>query len=83
MAKIEGEGQEAISVNFMERLLAGVELEWKALWQVTTWDKRFNAVDNYKQPRVINFQYLLAADLFKLEKELRVLPRFAVELSQT
>ena len=57
------------SMNFMEKLLNGVEVEWKALWQVTTWDKRFNAVDNYKQPRVINYPYLLAADLFKLEKD--------------
>ncbi len=53
----------------VEKLLGGVEVEWKALWQVTTWDKRFNAVDNYKQPRVINYPYLLAADLFKLEKD--------------
>ena len=53
----------------MEKLLDGVEIEWNALWQVTTWDKRFNDVDNYKQPKVINYQYLLAADLFKLEKD--------------
>lgn len=56
-------------MSFMEKLLGDVKVEWKALWQVTTWDKKFNAVDNYKQPKVINYQYLLAADLFKLEEE--------------
>ena len=54
--------------DFMDKLLNDAPVEWKPLWQVTTWDKRFNAVDNYKQPEVINYQYLLAADLFKLEK---------------
>lgn len=57
------------SSSFMEKLLDGVEIEWNALWQVTTWDKRFNGVDDYKQPYVINYHYLLAADLFKLEKD--------------
>lgn len=57
------------SRSFIEKLLDGIEIEWNALWQVTTWDKRFNDVDNYKQPKVINYQYLLAADLFKLEKD--------------
>ena len=55
-------------MNFLERLLDGVVVEWKPLWQVTTWDKRFNAVDRNKQPNVINYSYLLAADLFKLER---------------
>lgn len=56
-------------MNFIVKLLDGIQVEWKNLWQVTTWDKRFNAVDNRKQPKVINYQYLLAADLFKLEKD--------------
>ena len=44
-------------------------MEFKALWQVTTWDKRFNAVSREKQPKTINYPYLLAADLFKLEQD--------------
>ena len=44
-------------------LLKDVEVEWKALWQVTTWDKRFNAVDNYKQPNIIKYHYLLANEI--------------------
>ncbi|WDH25429.1 restriction endonuclease subunit S [Pseudomonas chlororaphis] len=56
-------------LNFMERLLDEVAVEWKALWEVTIWDKKFNAVSREKQPRVINYTYLLAVDLFKLEQE--------------
>lgn len=57
------------SVNFLEKLLAGVTVEWKALWEVTVWDKKFNAVARNKQPKTINYTYFLAVDLFKLEKE--------------
>ena len=58
-----------IKPDFMEKLLDGVEVEWKAIWEVTTWDKRFNAVSREKQPKVINYPYLLAADLFKLDQD--------------
>lgn len=44
-------------------------VEFKPLWEVTVWDKKFNAVDRNKQPKVINYPYLLAAELFALEKE--------------
>lgn len=49
--------------------LCTVGVERKALWEVTIWDKKFNAVDRCKQPKVINYPYLLAADLFALGKE--------------
>ena len=39
------------------------------LWSVTTWDKRFNSVDRSKQPKVINYPYLLAKDMFALKRE--------------
>lgn len=39
------------------------------LWSVTIWDKRFIAVERTKQPKVNNYPYLLAADLFLLKKE--------------
>lgn len=55
-------------MKYLEKLLEGAEVEWKALWEVTIWDKRFNAVDRKKQPKVDNYQYLLAADLFELEQ---------------
>lgn len=53
-------------MSYSVKLLNKVDVEWKALWEVTTWDKRFNSVDRKKQPQVDNYQYLLAADLFKL-----------------
>ena len=56
-------------LSYMEKLLDGADIKWKPLWQVTIWDKKFNAVERFKQPKVINYQYLLAADLFKLEQE--------------
>lgn len=56
------------TLKYIDKLLQGVEVEWKALWEVTTWDKQFNAVDRKKQPIVNNYQYLLAADLFNLEQ---------------
>ncbi len=27
-------------------------VEWKALWQLTTWDKKFNAVEKEKQKKI-------------------------------
>lgn len=44
-------------------------VEYKPLWSVTIWDKRFNSVDRKKQPQVISYNYLLAADLFALQQE--------------
>jgi type I restriction enzyme S subunit len=53
----------------MHKLLTGIEIEWKSLWEVTTWDKRFNSINKVKQPNVIKYPYLLASQLFKLEKD--------------
>ena len=36
------------------------------MWQLTTWDKRFNAVDRHKQPRIEKYRYLLAKELSPL-----------------
>ncbi len=44
-------------------------VEFVPLWSITIWDKKFNAVERYKQPKVINYNYLLASDLFALEQE--------------
>ncbi len=49
--------------TFLEKLLDGAEAEWKPLWSVTTWDKRFNAVEKEKQPKVIKYHYYLASEL--------------------
>ena len=42
---------------------------YKHLWEVTAWDKKFNAVENRKQKKVIKYNYLLAANLKKLRVE--------------
>lgn len=44
-------------------------VEYMPLWSVTIWDKKFNAVDRAKQPEVMNYNYLLASELFALEVE--------------
>lgn len=44
-------------------------MEYKPLWELTTWDKKFNAVDNSKQPKVLKYHYYLANDLKLLIKE--------------
>ena len=38
-------------------------IEYKPLWSVTIWDKKFNTVDKSKQNAVRKYKYLLAADL--------------------
>jgi hypothetical protein len=44
-------------VNCVWKLLDGVEIERKMLWEVTAWDKRFKGVDKFKQPNVIKYHY--------------------------
>lgn len=39
------------------------------MWKITTWDKRFNAVERFKQPRVEKYKYLLAKELSPLVVE--------------
>lgn len=43
-------------------------VEFRKLWNVTIWDKKFNSVDKSKQPKVISYPYLLAKELFLLEQ---------------
>ena len=39
--------------------------EQRELWELTTWDKKFNGVEAYKQPKIIKYPYVLA-DVFNL-----------------
>jgi type I restriction enzyme S subunit len=41
-------------------------VEWKKIWEVTTWDKKFQGVDKSMQNHIIHYPYLLAKDLFAL-----------------
>ena len=38
-------------------------VEFKELWEVTAWDKRFNAVDNKKQKKILSFNHISSKDL--------------------
>lgn len=38
-------------------------VEYKKVWQITTWDKKYNSVDKYMQPKIIKYNYLLANQL--------------------
>ena len=44
-------------------------VEYKPLWFLTIWDKKFNSVDRHKQTKVIKYKYYLAADLKRLESQ--------------
>ena len=44
-------------------------VEWKKLWEVTIWDKKFNGIEKYKQLKVNKYYYYLANDLKKLISE--------------
>jgi type I restriction enzyme, S subunit len=44
-------------------------VEFKYVWEVTAWDKKFNAVDNRKQAKTYKYTYLLASALRKLAVE--------------
>jgi type I restriction enzyme S subunit len=42
-------------------------VEWKELWEVTTWDKKITGVDKLMQPKIIRYHYYLASELSELE----------------
>ena len=44
-------------------------VEYVPLWSVTVWDKKFSSVDRKKQPKVKDYPYLLASDLFALQAD--------------
>ena len=44
-------------------------VEYKPLWAVTAWDKRFQGVPRERQGTIINYNVLLANDLFALKQD--------------
>ena len=44
-------------------------VEWKKIWEVTTWDKRFSGIDKNMQPQTIKYHYYLANELTELERQ--------------
>jgi type I restriction enzyme S subunit len=56
-------------INELIQELCPNGVEFKYIWEVTAWDKKFNAVDNSKQPKTHKYTYLLASALRKLVVE--------------
>ncbi len=42
-------------------------VEYKALWEITYWDKKFKGIEREKQTKVLKFKHILAAQLKALE----------------
>ncbi|KXJ50280.1 MAG: hypothetical protein AXW17_10455 [Colwellia sp. Phe_37] len=64
--------------SYLEKLLDGEIVEWKALWEVTVWDKKFNAVERHKQKNINKHHYFLAKEINEL-----VVPNGTVKLLTT
>ena len=50
-------------INELIRKLCPNGVEYKKVWQITTWDKKYNSVDKYMQPKIRKYNYLLANQL--------------------
>lgn len=42
------------------------KVEWREMWELTAWDKKFQGVDKSMQEKIVPYKYLLAKDLFAL-----------------
>ena len=57
------------NVNKLIKKIYSEEVDYKPLWSVTIWDKKFNGVDKKKQNKVISYYYYLASEFEKIERE--------------
>ena len=44
-------------------------VEYKPIWSLTAWDKKFNGIDKEKQKKVISYKYYLSTDFAKVERK--------------
>ena len=44
-------------------------VDFKPMWSLTAWDKKFNGIDRNMQKRVIPYHYYLAAEFDQIERE--------------
>jgi type I restriction enzyme, S subunit len=56
-------------LNFNTSNEDGQSVEWKKLWEVSAWDKRFTGIDRGKQVKVIKYNHLLASDLKSYQQD--------------
>lgn len=64
-------------------------VEYKKIWEVTTWDKKYNSTEKYMQPQIHKYKYLLAnqindilvenGDIFVLETGINVEKKYTTE----
>ncbi|AWX69599.1 restriction endonuclease subunit S [[Mycoplasma] anseris] len=53
-------------MNKILELIKNEKVEWKKLWEITIWDKKFNGIEKYKQEKTIKYHYYLASELDKI-----------------
>ena len=69
------EKKRLIKQGVMQQLLTGKTRlngftgEWlkRHIWEVTIWDKKFNGVEEYKQPETRKYPYVLAKELLSMQ----------------
>lgn len=44
-------------------------VEYKPIWSLTAWDKKFNGIDKEKQKKIISYKYYLSTDFAKVERK--------------
>ena len=64
-------------------------VEYKKIWEVTTWDKKYNSTEKYMQPKINKYKYLLATqindildekgDVFVLETGINIEKKYTTE----
>ncbi len=57
------------NINNLIKKIYNEEVEYKPLWAITAWDKKFNGVDKKKQEKVISYYYYLASEFDKIERK--------------
>ena len=53
----------------IDELLKNEKVEWKKLWEVTIWDKKFNGIEKFKQKKINKYHYYLSNELKDLTSE--------------
>jgi len=59
-------------MSMIERLLSilcSIDVPYKEIWELTTWDRRFKGIEKMKQPKVVQFKHVSAARLKSLKKQ--------------
>ena len=58
------------NVNDLIKKIYNEAVEYKPLWAITIWDKKFNGIDKKKQNKVISYYYYLASEFEKIERKI-------------